>query len=118
VRRYSVAEVALRIRGLEADGPVRLHIEHKSGAALIVPSCEKEAIDGGFRLATTGFDGTDYEVFVDERANTVEVVASSPSPILGGEKSAIFIRGDDIEPAVGVRTSGDEPTMPIIVKDK
>jgi hypothetical protein len=109
-------DVTLRLRGLDGQGPVRVHIEHHSGAALIAPSCELEVVTGGYRLSTTGFDGTSFRIDVDEAARTVKIEASAATGILGGGTAAVLERGEDIAPAVGLRASGDEPTMPIIVK--
>jgi hypothetical protein len=118
VRQYGQDDIQVRIQGLENGGEVRIHIEHKSGAALIVPSCEKVQTAEGFEISTTGFDGTDYQLSIDELKATITIRASRASPILGGASSTVLQRRADIAPAqrVELRMSGDEVTMPSITK--
>jgi len=84
--------MSLRIRGLDVEGPVRVHIEHSSGAALIVPTCEKQPIDGGVRLMTTGFDGTDSRSRSTSATTWFGSARAGASAILGGETSAVLTR--------------------------
>lgn len=118
VRQYGSGELTLRLRGLEREGPVRLHLEHKSGAALIVPACERRSIPAGHELRTRGFDGTDYRFTVDEVARVVRIQASAPTVLLGGSTEAAVVRGEDLTmpQLAALRITGDEDTMPISVK--
>lgn len=118
VRQYSHGEVSVRIRGLDGAGQVRVHIEHKSGAALIVPFCSKTDGKQGPELATTGFDGTDYHMSIDEVHNTLTVTASAPSPILGDLTTLTLKRVEDLSTtdSGALRVTGDEDTMPIVLK--
>lgn len=115
-RRYETPEVTVDVRGLFTDHGVRLNIEHTSGAALIVPRADTTEIDGGVRLVTTGFDGTEYTVDILEE--TVVVKSNVPSQILGGldhlEANRVEVKKSDLGP---LRVTGDEETMPIQVGD-
>lgn len=114
-RRYVGRELTVRIRGLDGGGDVQIHIEHQSGAALIVPLCRRVARERGPELSTTGFDGTGFTLTLDEPSRSLEIVASAPTPILGGGTRVTLDNGEDVVPAVSrtTRVSGDEDTMPI-----
>lgn len=116
-RLYLGDGVRLSIRGIGTSHPVRIHLEHESGAALIVPGCEEGPGDKGPLLKTVGFDGTTFTIALDEEANDASIEASQPSPILGGGQKARIERGPDPTPdEQSVRVTGDEATMPIQVK--
>ena len=114
-RRYQGDGITLRIRGLLTAHPVRVHLEHESGAALIVPGCREAPGVKGPRLETVGFDGTIFTVELDEQDSTASIQASQETPILGGSKTARIPRGPDVEDT-SLRVTGDEETMPIEVK--
>jgi hypothetical protein len=114
-RRYHGSGLTLRIRGLMTPHPVRIHLEHESGAALIVPGCREEPGIKGPRLETVGFDGTIFTVELDEQNGTAAISASQETPILGGGTTARIQRGPDTEESA-LRVTGDEETMPIEVK--
>ncbi|MCK6547099.1 hypothetical protein L6R52_14715 [Myxococcota bacterium] len=114
IRRYTADAVTLRIRGLETSA-VRLHIEHASGAALMVPDCAREPRGATILLTTTGFDGTRFTVALDDAAKTATVTSSAPSAILGGADHLVLARAADIvpPPLPSRRITGHESTMPI-----
>jgi hypothetical protein len=114
-RCYQGLGITLKIRGLFTSHPVRIHLEHESGAALIVPGCREGPGPKGPRLETVGFDGTVFTVELDEQANTAEISATAETPILGGGTRASVPRGPDLVDNT-VRLTGDEETMPIDVK--
>ncbi len=117
-RRYQGEGITLRIRGLGAGARapiVRLHIEHESGAALIVPGCREAMGASGPRMETVGFDGTIFTIELDEKTGFAAISASQETPILGGGRDARIPRGADLEDST-LRTTGDEETMPIDVK--
>ncbi len=108
-------KVQVRDLGEDASSPVKVHIEHKTGAALIDPECNPKRTGESLHLKTTGFDGTRFHVIVTEE--TVSIEASAPTPILGGEKRATIPRAEGPTPQqLGVRVTGHESTMPIPVK--
>ena len=113
-RCYQGEGITLRIRGLFTPHPVRIHIEHETGAALIVPGCREGPGPRGPRLETVGFDGTVFTIELDEDAQVAILSATQETPILGGGTTARIPRGADIEDSL--RVTGDEETMPIDVK--
>jgi hypothetical protein len=115
VRTYLGDGLTLRIRGLTTPHPVKIHLEHESGAALIVPGCREGPGPRGPRLETVGFDGTIFTIELDDQAGTAAISASQETPILGGGKTARIQRGPDVEDGA-LRVTGDEETMPIEVK--
>jgi hypothetical protein len=116
-RVYSGDGIELRVRGLGGRHRVRIHLEHSSGAALIVPGCEERIGDHGPRLVTAGFDGTTFTIDFDDGASLAVITSSQTTPILGGGVSATIARGDDVElDPKALRVTGDEETMPIPVK--
>jgi hypothetical protein len=116
IRHYASGDLSLSIRGLEGSGPVRIHLEHKSGAALIDPFCAIEDLEQGRMLSTQGFDGTGYRITIDEARATAQIEASAPSEILGGAISVVLPRGEDLASGGPLRITGDEDTMPITVR--
>jgi hypothetical protein len=111
--------VAVQVRGLEDPGaPIKIHIEHLSGAALIVPECHRVKSEVGIVIETRGFDGTDYRLTLDEQKRTMRIAASKPSLILGDKLELELPRVEDLvaTPAAAIRVTGDEVTMPIVVK--
>lgn len=116
-RLYLGDGLRLSIRGLGTSHPIRVQLEHDSGAALIVPGCEEGPGEKGPLLKTVGFDGTIFTISLDEETNEAAIEASQASPILGGARSARIMRGPDPTPDErSVRVTGDEATMPIEVK--
>ncbi len=108
-------KVQVRDLGEDASSPVKVHIEHKTGAALIAPECVPERAGEELRLSTTGFDGTRFFILVTEETLTIE--ASAATPILGGQKRATVPKAEPPTPQqLGVRVTGHESTMPIPVK--
>ena len=110
--RYLSESLEVRVRKLPRGQGLRIHMEHTSGAALIIPSCQAEVTNDGMRATTTGFDGTHYELLIADKA--LEVRASQPSTLLGGKTTATILRTDDILLSTGaIRITGDEVTVPI-----
>jgi hypothetical protein len=118
VRQYRHADVTVQVSGIEGGGRVKFHVEHKSGAALIVPECEQKAGKQGPELETRGFDGTDYKMIFDEVHNTLKIIATASTSILGDQRELELLRAEDLmlSPSSPLRVTGDEPTMPISVK--
>ncbi len=111
-RRYESDDVIVDVRGLGSAHGVRLNVEHASGAALMIPRATEDAIDGGVRVCTTGFDGTRFTVDIFEE--TATLTASAPSAILGGAERVEAKRVQVAAPDPGaLRVTGDEETMPI-----
>lgn len=111
-RRYTSNEVVVDVRGLGSPHGVRLNVEHRSGAALMIPRATEDAIDGGVRVCTTGFDGTRFTVDIFDQ--TARITASAPTAILGGAESIEASRVNVPAPDPGaLRVTGDEETMPI-----
>lgn len=116
-KHFQSGDLRVRIGWLEGRERCHVHIEHKSGAALIVPSCPREIAGDSIRLETTGFDGTTYSVTIDGEESTVVIESSAASPILGGGTRAVVPRSLDGESGA-VRVTGDEETMPIQLKSE
>ncbi len=116
IRHYRDDDVDVRIRGVEF-GDAHITIEHGSGAALIVPACKPHKTDKLITLKTVGFDGTSFEILLDDEANTITIRASSASPILGGEVERTVPRRENLSPSGAVRVTGNEQTMPIAVDE-
>lgn len=116
IRHYTAGNLSLTIRGLDGSESVRIHLEHKSGAALIVPYCEAADLEHGAKLSTNGFDGTDYRITIDDAAETALVEASRATAILGGATSIVLPRAADLASSGPLRITGDEDTMPITVR--
>lgn len=111
-RRYATEELIVDVRGIGSEHGVRLDVEHRSGAALMVPRTKAETIDGGLKIETTGFDGTQFTVVVLE--STARVTSSAPSAILGGATELELPAVEIPPPDPGaLRVTGDEETMPI-----
>lgn len=113
---YKDGEVTVRVRGLEGGGSVRLHIEHKSGAALIVPDCTRTRHEHGTRFQTRGFDGTTFTLELDDAGLSLDVHSSQQTDILGGLRQRTLARVRDLEVRPqGLRITGDEVTRPLSV---
>jgi hypothetical protein len=114
IRQYKNSDITVRVHGLDGDQMLRVHVEHKSGAALIAPDCKREDGPLGPKLTTTGFDGTVFHFEVNELVRELKIEASAPSVILGGKTTIALARAEDFVPAAGaLRVTGDEDTMPI-----
>lgn len=118
VRQYKNADVVVQIKGLDAGLRVRVHLEHKSGAALIVPECDARVDEHGYDLEMRGFDGTGIKMTLDEPARALRIVATAATPLLGDKAQLELPRAEDLgTPAqTELRITGDEVTRPIIVK--
>lgn len=118
IRQYKDEEVLVQVKGLDAGLKVRVHVEHKSGAALIVPDCQAQKDDRGYDLSMVGFDGTDFRITLDEPGQTIRIVASAVTPILGDKTELVLPRIADLGPhdSGELRITGDEVTRPIDVK--
>lgn len=118
VRQYKDEDVLVQVKGLDVGLKLRVHVEHKSGAALIVPDCQAQVEDHGYDLAMVGFDGTDFRITLDEPGQTIRIVASAVTPILGDKSELVLPRIEDLglhDPGE-LRITGDEVTRPIDVK--
>lgn len=118
VRQYRNEDVLVQIRGLDLGLRVRVNLEHKSGAALIVPECDARVNEHGYELELRGFDGTDYKVTIDEQARTLTIVASAATMLLGDQSKLALARTEDQANTgpTALRATGDEVTKPITVK--
>ena len=117
-RLYQDREVSVRLRGLDGPAGVRIHLEHQSGAALIVPACARESSEGAAVFRLTGFDGVQFTVTVDPVGDHLWLRTSGPSLLLGGQRERKVPRGPDPEPQNrGICVTGDESTMPIPVDE-
>lgn len=111
---YRGEELSVRVANPTPDGGVSLHIEHATGAALIVPSTPQSRTDDGAFVTVTGFDGNLFQIRISEER--VFIQAEQASPILGGGREADAERRRDLEKNDGpIRVTGDESTMPIDV---
>jgi hypothetical protein len=116
-RRYETPEVTIDVRGLGTEHGIRLNIEHRTGAALMVPRADSSDVDGATRIVTTGFDGTEFTIDIRDEAVTIR--SNVPSAILGGidqlDAPRVEVKKADLGP---LRVTGDEETMPILVGDE
>lgn len=114
IRQYDDGELTLRIRDLPGQGRINVHIEHRSGAALIAPFCESVRAGRVIEIKTTGFDGIDYRVTIEDAESAPATIeASRPTMILGGASRCVLPRKADAHPSHPIRATGDEDTVPI-----
>jgi hypothetical protein len=118
VRQYKNEDVLVQIKGLDQGLRVRVHLEHRSGAALIVPECDARVHENGYDLEMRGFDGTGFKMTLDEPERALRIFATAPTPLLGDKAALELPRAEDLgtpQPAP-LRITGDEVTRPIGVK--
>lgn len=97
---------------------VDVHIQHESGAALILPNCLTTPSGAGFKAEGTGFDGNTFRIEVDDATASLRVACTHESPILGGARDVRLPLDNLHKPAPpSERITGDEDTAPIDALD-
>lgn len=112
-RRY--VDHALEVRLSVNATSARLRLEHKSGAALIVPDAPLCPTEGGARLTVSTFDGV--QLILEAHHDALRISASGPTALLGDRTECTLPRGPDRTDTGPTRVTGDESTMPIPLDD-